>query len=88
VTAVTLLCDEGYSGPSRLGASFELNGGPKMQEDARDLLEVFKFDLIEATIGSWLRAVIQRLEQERMSIRRNHNEEHNSNRGELTGTAR
>lgn len=77
MTAVTLLCDEGYGGPSRLSVSFDLNGRPKMQEDARDLLEVLKFDLIEATIGSWLRAVIHRLEQERTAIRMNHNQGHN-----------
>ena len=46
-----------------------------MQEDARDSLEVFKFNLIEETIGRWLRAVIQRLEEERSGIRRNHNDE-------------
>jgi len=36
-----------------------------MQEDARDSLEVFKFNLIEETIGHWLRAVIQRLEEQK-----------------------
>ena len=46
-----------------------------MQEDARDSLEVLKFDLIEETIGRWLRTVILRLEAKRSSIRRNHNEE-------------
>jgi hypothetical protein len=44
-----------------------------MQEDARDSLEVFKFNLIEETIARWLRAVILRLEEKRS--RRNHNEE-------------
>lgn len=39
-----------------------------MQEDARDSLEVFKFDLIEETIGRLLRAVILRLEEKRSSI--------------------
>jgi hypothetical protein len=44
-----------------------------MQENARDSLEVFKFNLIEETIGRWLRAVILRLEEKRSSIPRNHN---------------
>jgi hypothetical protein len=35
-----------------------------MQKDYRDVLEVAKFDLIEETVGSWLRAIIQRLEKE------------------------
>ena len=35
-----------------------------MQEDERDVLEVLKFDLIEETVGSWLRAIIRRLEKE------------------------
>ena len=42
-----------------------------MQEDERDLLEVLIFDEIEETIGTWLRAIIRRLEKERMAIRRN-----------------
>jgi hypothetical protein len=36
-----------------------------MQKDERDLLEVLKFDLIEETVGRWLRAIIQRLEKSR-----------------------
>jgi hypothetical protein len=35
-----------------------------MQKDYRDVLEVVKFDLIEETVGSWLRAIIQRLEKD------------------------
>jgi hypothetical protein len=46
-----------------------------MQEDARDSLEVFKFNLIEGTIGRWLRAGIVRLEEKQSRIRRNQNEE-------------
>lgn len=42
-----------------------------MQEDERDLLEVVIFDEIEDTVGTWLRAIIRRLEKERMAIRRN-----------------
>jgi len=41
-----------------------------MQRDERDVLEVLKFDLIEETPGSWLRAIIQRLEKEQTAIRR------------------
>ena len=37
--------------------------GANMQEDARDWLEVFNFNLTEETIGRWLRAVILRLEK-------------------------
>jgi hypothetical protein len=73
VMAVTLPRDEGCSDPISLGASFVLSGRSNMQEDARDSLEVFKFNLIEETIGRWLRAVILRLEEKRSSIRRNHN---------------
>jgi hypothetical protein len=39
-------------------------------EDYRDILEVVKFDLIEETVGSWLRAIIRRLEEEQTAIRR------------------
>jgi hypothetical protein len=35
-----------------------------MQKDYRDVLEVMKFDIIEETVGSWLRAIIRRLEVE------------------------
>ena len=61
-----------------------LNGTPRYQkqhpkcanpasptaEDYRDVLEVVKFDLIEETVGSWLRAIIRRLEEEQTAIRR------------------
>ena len=40
-----------------------------MQKDKRDVLEVLKFDLMEETVGSWLRAIIRRLEKEQMAIR-------------------
>ena len=42
-----------------------------MQEDERDRLEVLIFDEIEETVGTWLRAIIRRLEKERMATRRN-----------------
>jgi hypothetical protein len=45
-----------------------------MQKDYRDVLEVVKFDLIEETVGSWLRAIIQRLEKEQTAIRRDQRE--------------
>jgi G3E family GTPase len=41
-----------------------------VQKDYRDVLEVVKFDLIEETVGSWLRAIIRRLEEEQTVIRR------------------
>ena len=41
-----------------------------MQEDERDRLEVLIFDEIEETVGTWLRAIIQRLEKEQNAIRR------------------
>lgn len=41
-----------------------------MREDERDLLEVLIFDEIEETVGTWLRAIIQRLENEQTAIRR------------------
>jgi hypothetical protein len=40
-----------------------------MQEDERDLLEVLIFDEVEETVGTWLRAIIQRLEKEQTAIR-------------------
>ena len=40
-----------------------------MHEDERDLLEVLIFDEIEETVGTWLRAIIQRLEKEQTAIR-------------------
>jgi hypothetical protein len=40
-----------------------------MQKDERDLLEVYRFELFEETVGNWLRSIIQRLEKERMAIR-------------------
>ena len=43
-----------------------------MQEDGRDVLEVLIFDEIEETAGTWLRAIIRRLEKERTVIQRNH----------------
>ena len=41
-----------------------------MQEDERDVLEVLIFDEIEETVGTCLRAIIQRLEKEQTAIRR------------------
>ena len=64
--AVTRPRDEGCSEPVCLSASFVLSGRSNMQENARDSLEVFKFNLIEETIGRWLRAVIQHLEEEKI----------------------
>jgi hypothetical protein len=55
-----------------------------MQEDQRDLLEVFIFDEIEETVGPWLRTIIQRLEREQTAIRREHRKQPTSNRETLT----
>ena len=49
---------------------FELRGRRMMQEDERDRLEVLIFEEIEETVGTWLRAIIQRLEKEQTAIRR------------------
>jgi hypothetical protein len=43
-----------------------------MQEDERDVSEVLIFDEIEETVGTCLRAIIQRLEKEQTAIRRDH----------------
>jgi len=42
--------------------------GVKMPKDQRDVLEILKFDLFEETVGSWLRSIIKRLEEERTAI--------------------
>ena len=57
-----------------------------MQKDERDALEVLKFDLIEETIGSWLRAIIQRLEKEQAAIRRDQQKQPTSSQETLRGT--
>src|ERR1700741_2736153 len=72
VMAVTLLRDGGYSSPVQLSAYFQLRGRCKMQKDERDHLEVLIFDEIEETAGTWLRAIIRRLEKERTVIQMNH----------------
>ena len=46
-----------------------------MQKDERDLLEVLIFDEIEDTVGTWLRAIIQRLEKEQTAIRRDYHKQ-------------
>jgi len=35
-----------------------------MQEEERDVLQIPVFDEIEETLGTWLRAIMQRLEKE------------------------
>lgn len=86
VMAVTLLRDGGYSGPFRLDAHFELPVRCKMQRDERDLIEVLLFDEIEETVGSWLRAIILRLEKEQMAIRRHQQRRPTSGHKTLRGT--
>jgi hypothetical protein len=56
-----------------------------MQKDERDVLEVLKFDLIEETVGSWLRAIIRRLEKEQMAIRRDQHKQPIPGRETLRG---
>ena len=57
-----------------------------MQEDERDLLEVLIFDEIEETVGTWLRAIIQRLGKEQTAIRRDHRKRPTPNGKTLRGT--
>jgi hypothetical protein len=57
-----------------------------MKEDARDRLEVLTFDLIEDTVGSWLRAIIRRLEREQSAIRRDQHKRATRSRKTLRGT--
>jgi hypothetical protein len=57
-----------------------------MQEDERDLLEVLIFDEIEETVGTWLRAIIQRLEKEQTAIRRDHRKPRTPGGEKLKGT--
>lgn len=57
-----------------------------MQKDYRDVLEVVKFDLIEETVGSWLRAIIQRLEKEQAAIRRDQQKQPTPRHETLRGT--
>ena len=57
-----------------------------MQKDELDRLEVLKFDLIEETLGSWLRAIIRHLEKEQTAIRRDHCKQRTPGGGKLTGT--
>ena len=56
-----------------------------MQEDERDLLEVGIFDEIEETVGTWLRAIIQRLEIEQTAIRRDQRKQPPPSQETLTG---
>jgi hypothetical protein len=57
-----------------------------MQEDERDLLEVLIFEEIEETVGTWLRAIIQRLEKEQAAIRRGHRQQPTPSGETLRGT--
>ena len=50
-----------------------------MHEDERDLLEVLIFNEIEETVGTWLRAIIQRLEKEQTAILRDFDRRPTSN---------
>ena len=57
-----------------------------MQEDERDLMEVLIFDEIEETVGTWLRAIIRRLEKEQAAIRRDHSKQPTLSGETLRGT--
>jgi hypothetical protein len=57
-----------------------------VQDDERDLLEVLIFDEIEETVGSWMRAIIQRLEKEQTAIRRDQHKQPIPSREALRGT--
>ena len=56
-----------------------------MQEDERDVLEVLIFEEIEETVGTWLRAIIQRLEKEQTAIRRDHYKQPTPSGGNIEG---
>ncbi len=57
-----------------------------MQEDERDVLEVLIFEEMEETVGTWLRAIIQRLEKEQTAIRRDQHKQPIPGRETLRGT--
>jgi hypothetical protein len=57
-----------------------------MQKDAHDVLEVLIFEEIEETVGTWLRAIIQRLEKEQTAIRRDQHKQPIPGRETLRGT--
>jgi hypothetical protein len=86
VTAVTHPGDQRYGSRDSPGASFDFGRGSKMREDARDLWEVQKFDEYEETIGSWLRAIIRRLKQQRLGAEIGQRRQPVSRRVGLRGT--
>ena len=55
-------------------------------EDERDVLEVLIFDEIEETVGTWLRAIIRRLEKEQTAIRGNQQKQRTPGHETLRGT--
>jgi Trp operon repressor len=57
-----------------------------MQEGERDILELLIFDEIEETVGTRLRAIIQRLEKEQAATRRDQQEQPTSAYETLRGT--
>ena len=57
-----------------------------MQENERDVLEVLIFEEMEETVGTWLRAIIQRLEKEQTAIRRDQRKQPIPGRETLRGT--
>jgi hypothetical protein len=65
---VTLLGDVRHGNAFQLSAYFAFVARCNMRKDERDVSEILKFDLFEETVGSWLRSIIKRLEEERTAI--------------------
>ena len=65
---VTLPRDVRYGNAFQLSAYFAFIARCNMRKDERDVSEILKFDLLEETVGSWLRSIIKRLEEERTAI--------------------
>lgn len=65
---VTLPRDAGYGNTFQLSTYFAFSARCNMPKDERDVSEILKFDLFEETVGSWLRSIIKRLEEERTAI--------------------
>jgi hypothetical protein len=68
VMVVTLPRDVRYGNAFQLSAYFAFIARCNMRKDERDVSEILKFDLFEETVGSWLRSIIKRLEEERTAV--------------------
>ena len=58
-----------------------------MQEDERDRLEILIFDEVEETVGTWLCAIIQRLEKEQDGYSKRSQQAANSKRRNIERNA-